>query len=144
MIYSVEKINEVSDCDTMLAAANKMKSNLELRVIGLERQIADNSENMSSLPAELANAQQAYNELVAQMATETVVLRHRQLHKKRNEVGKKIRELTERIANYGPVGLIKREQKLDFSNEQLLEVQLYIAAIETRKAELQALVPNAA
>jgi hypothetical protein len=144
MIYSVEKINNVSDCDTMLAAANKMKSNLELRVIGLERQIADNSENMSSLPTELANAQNAFNDVVAAMTTETDVIRQRSLQKKRNDLGITIRSLRERIANYGPVGFIKRQQKQDFATEQLAEIQTYITAIQARKAALQAEVPIAA
>ncbi len=53
MAYSVEKLNSVSDCDSLTKLLAKEKDDLDFRLIVLNRQIRSYTANAADLTADL-------------------------------------------------------------------------------------------
>lgn len=135
-MYNSNLIPTVADCDAVLTEVSKIKSNLLYRQLTLSRQVTSQMGDAASLPAKLTHLQAKLAS-----ATETLAMylngtkRDRQ-EKKQNSYEIEERALANKVEARGPVATLKKQYSLEFLEEQILEVDLYYAAVEMRKAAL--------
>lgn len=136
-MYSLNRITTIADCDTLLAWANKEKSELTLKKINDEYSV----ENYSSTSIEIeAILQGVIAEIAAQ---ESVIAILPEGPSKEEAIRKKTRleykrfVLTTRKENYGSVALLEKELDLDRINKELTSVETFITELTAHRGTLQ-------
>jgi hypothetical protein len=136
-MFNSSFITKVEDCDTILAEAGKIKSNLEIKLLGLQRQLTNQFAQANSLPAALTEA-------VLAMTAEGQFLNSLPPSKRRdsaelrvNDLENEIRAINAKIKNFGPVAYAKRSREIAYTESCILKINEVIAAIELRKSEIQ-------
>lgn len=136
MVYSVVKIASVQDCDLLLSWANKEKADLNFKRLSEERLTLNYSATSLEIDADL----QSVNTEIA--ATETIIATLPDGNSKEEAIKKKTRLeykkflLNNRKESYGSVALLEKELDLSRATLQLSEIDNFVDAINTRKAEL--------
>jgi len=136
MSYSIAKITTVPDCDLLLSWAAKEKANLNYKKLSEERLTNNYSETSIEIDAEL---QSVAAEIAA---TETVIATLPEGNSKEDAIKKKTKLeykkflLNNRKESYGAVALLEKELDLSRVTLELGEIDAFVAAITTRKAEL--------
>ena len=136
MLYSIAKITTVPDCDLFLSWAAKEKANLNYKKLSEERLTNNYSETSIEIDAEL---QSVAAEIAA---TETVIATLPEGNSKEDAIKKKTKLeykkflLNNRKESYGAVALLEKELDLSRVTLELGEIDAFVAAITTRKAEL--------
>ena len=136
MLYSIAKITTVPDCDLLLSWAAKEKANLNYKKLSEERLTNNYSETSIEIDAEL---QSVAAEIAA---TETVIATLPEGNSKEDAIKKKTKLeykkflLNNRKESYGAVALLEKELDLSRVTLELGEIDAFVAAITTRKAEL--------
>ncbi|SHJ03501.1 hypothetical protein [Flavobacterium terrae] len=135
-MYSFNKITLASDCDVLLAWAEKEKADLAFKKFSEERITA----NYSSTSVEIEAVLQGV--LAEISAVQTVIDVLPEGPTKENEIKRKIRLeykkflLENRKDSYGSVALLEKELDLERINKELAEVDLFITGITAHKATL--------
>ncbi|GAA4771053.1 MULTISPECIES: hypothetical protein [Flavobacterium] len=135
-MYSFNKITLASDCDVLLAWAEKEKADLAFKKFSEERITA----NYSSTSVEIEAVLQGV--LAEISAVQTVIDVLPEGPTKENEVKRKVRLeykkflLENRKDSYGSVALLEKELDLERINKELTEVDLFITGITAHKATL--------
>lgn len=136
MLYSIAKITTVPDCDLLLSWAAKEKADLNYKKLSEERLTNNYSETSIEIDAEL---QSVAAEIAA---TETVIATLPEGNSKEDAIKKKTKLeykkflLNNRKESYGAVALLEKELDLSRVTLELGEIDAFVAAITTRKAEL--------
>ena len=137
-MYSVENLTEVTDCDMLLTLSQKEKADLEFKKLSAERLTTRYSENSVEIEATLQG-------VIAELeAVDTILAVVPEGPTRDDLVNRKTRLeykkflLENRKASYGAVALLEKEMDLARINREILEVDTFIAAVNTRKAELEA------
>ncbi len=136
MEYSVSALTTVADCDLVSTMATKEKNELLFRKTALERKQTIYTENsvevqaeLTAVNAELAAEQTIIATLPSGTSKDKAVKRAKQLEYKQFL-------LTSRKVDYGAVALLNKELDTSLVDKQLLELDIFIEAITTRKAAL--------
>jgi hypothetical protein len=136
MSYSVNKITTIADCDLLLAWAAKEKADLNFKKLSEERLTTNYSTASIEIEAELQSV------LTEITATETIIAALPAGNSREDAVKKKVRLeykkflLENRKESYGVVALLEKELDLTTVTSNLAEIDVFIAAITTRKAAL--------
>ncbi len=136
MNYSVEKLTTPTDCDTLMAMANKEKSALEFRKLSLER----NRESYLGRSTQLATDISLVNSEIAAFTTILAGLPDGETKEdtisRKKKLEYRLFTLQEQNDNYGVVALLEKEMEISLTEKQLAEIALFSQAIATRKAAL--------
>lgn len=136
MSYSVNLLISVAECNLVLAAAAKEKSDLDYQQDGIERQI----ENYATTGSEIDVLLAAINAEIVALQNIIVALPAGTL--KDENVGKLKKAeynqylLTKRDKNYGSMALLDKQLELEKKVQHAIVLDGYIAAVAGRKAEL--------
>jgi hypothetical protein len=136
MNYSIANLTQVADCNVLLSWAAKEKADLDFKRLSDERLTSKYGETAQELDAVLQGV------LAELSATETIIsvlpdgpTKDDALNKKTRLEYKKFLIET-RKESYGTVALLEKEMDLARILQELNEVEAFIAAIESKKAQL--------
>ncbi len=138
MNYSVNNLTQVSDCDALLAWAAKEKADLTYKKISEERLTTKFAETSQELEAVLQGV------LAEMAATDTIISVLPEGPSKEDALNKKTRLeykkflLENRKESYGVVALLEKEMDLARVNQEIAEVEAFMAAIDAKKQTLSA------
>jgi hypothetical protein len=136
MNYSVQTLTQVADCNQLLAWASKEKADLNFKKLSDERLTTRFAETAQELDAVLQGV------LAELAATETIISVLPEGPSKEDALNKKTRLeykkflLETRRESYGTVALLEKEMDLARVNQELVEVETFMVAIEEKKASL--------
>lgn len=136
MNYSVSNLTQVSDCDVLLAWAQNEKADLTFRKLSVERLTNRYAETSVEVSTELQG-------VIAELAAiDSFIAILPDGPSKEEALDKKTRLeykrflLENRRDSYGVVALLEKEMDLGRVEQELVEVDVFIAAIEAKKATL--------
>ena len=136
MNYSVAQLATVQECDAVLAIAGKEKADLQFRHTSVQRQQANYTESsviisteLSAVKAELDAYASIMNSLPEGPAKEEALLKQKKLEYRQFL-------LTERQDDYGSVALLEKQMELGQLEQQLAELDVFLAAVQARRAAL--------
>ncbi len=138
MNYSVNNLNAVADCNSLLSWAAREKADLNYKKLSDERLTSRFAETSLELNADLQGV------LAELAATDTVISILPEGPSKEDAINKKTRLeykkflLETRIESYGTVALLEKEMDLARVLQELIEVDTFVTTIEARKTQLQA------
>lgn len=138
MSYSVQNLSEVTDCEMLITLSQKERADLEFKKLSAERLTAKYGENSVEIESTLQG-------VVAELEAVNTILavvpegptKDDLLNRKTKLEYKKFL-LENRKASYGAVALLEKEMDLARINGEIVEVDVFINAIQHRKAELEA------
>jgi hypothetical protein len=136
MAYSVNGITQIADCDVLLTWAQKEKADLTFQQLSEDRLTTKFATTSVEVQVIL---QSVLSELAA---LESVLAVLPEGPTKVNELKRKVKLeykkflLENRKESYGAVALLQKELDLQRINQELDEVDVFIAAITARKAAL--------
>jgi hypothetical protein len=136
MIYSIATLTTVAECDSVLAVAEKEKKDLLFRKTSLERQKDAYSLNGQENDEELLATETELTALQGVVSTLPEGKTKADNEKRIRRLDLKKFLLTQKDKDYGSVALLVREFDLGMLNKELEEVEVFIAAINARKAVL--------
>lgn len=136
MNYSISSLTQVADCNALVAWAVKEKADLTYKRITNERLSQKYAETSVGLDAEIQG-------VIAEIAaTETIIAalpegpsKEVQLDKKTTLEYRKF-VLENRKENYGTVALLQKESELGRIEQEITEVDAFVAAVEEKKTTL--------
>lgn len=144
MFYSLNSIQTVEDCDTILTTFGKIKSNLMVRKMSIERQIETANVQGIAWPARkvyLENwmpAMTTYAEGLPEGNEKKLITMSL------NDADDELRALNEKMIKLKPEDYLLREQKLQYTIDEITEVTNLIDGVTVRKSEIQTSTPSAA
>ena len=136
MKYTVSLLTTVPDCQALVNIATSEKESLEFRKTGLQRQRRTATVNASEVETELVsvNAELAVLQTMLGSLPEgpnkSKVLRDL----KRAEYKKFV--LEDRKENYGVIALLQKEYDIACVDEEIVQTEGFITALNTRMVEL--------
>ena len=136
IMYSLNKITTVADCNVLLTWAEKEKSDLTFKQLSVERVAVNYSSTSIEIDAVLQGV------LAELTAIETIISTLAEGPTKEDLVKKKTRLeykkflLENRRESYGSVALLEKELDLERINKELDEVEGFIITITDHKATL--------
>jgi len=137
MMYSTQHLTQVADCNILLAMATKEKADLTFKKLSDERMTVRFTQTALELDA-------ALQAVIAELsAIETIINMLPDGPTKDDALDKKTRlefkqfTIESRRENYGTVALLEKEMDLARVDQELNEVEAFIAAIETKKSQLE-------
>ena len=136
MNYSVQNLTQVADCNVLLTWAAKEKADLNFKKIFDERLTVKFAETSQELNAVLQG-------LLAELAaTETIISVLPEGTSRDEAVNKKTRLeykkflLETRRGSYGAIALLEKEMELARVEQEIEEVDAFMAAVEVKRAAL--------
>ncbi|NNT71684.1 hypothetical protein HKT18_05580 [Flavobacterium sp. IMCC34852] len=138
MNYSISNLTLVADCNSLLAWAAREKADLNYKKITIERVAQKYAETSVGLDAEIQGviAEIAANDTIISVLPEGPTKEEALDKKVRLEYKKFV--LENRKENYGTVALLQKESELGRIDQQILEVDAFVAAVEARVLALAA------
>jgi hypothetical protein len=138
MSYSLQRITTIQDCDLLLDSGNTEKSELEFRILSLQRQKVSYSTNSFEVSTELQLVQ---NQLAGVNSVLTVLPDGNDkdaatIKKVKYEL--QLLVLNQRQKSYGNLALIDKELDLARAESQMASIDDYLTQVTARKAELSA------
>ncbi len=138
MSYSLNKITTIEDCDLLIENANNEKSELEFRILSLQRQKESYSNNSFEVSTELQLVQNQLDGVNSVLAVlpdgndkdEAII--------KKAKYELQLLVLNRRQKAYGTIALLDKELDLERAESQMASIDDYLAQIEARKIELNA------
>lgn len=136
MIYSLSNITEVADCDVLLTWAGKEKADLNFKKLSEERLTAKYADTSVELEAILQGvlAELAASETILAVLPEGPTKEAEKRKKTRLEYKKFLLET--RKESYGAVALLQKQLDLAMVEQEIVEVDAFIAAVTAHKATL--------
>jgi hypothetical protein len=138
MNYSISSLMQVADCDSLVAWAAREKADLNYKKITIERVAQKYAETSVGLDAEIQG-------VIAEIAaTEIIIAALPEGPSRETAVDKKVTleyrkfVLENRKENYGTVALLQKESELGRIDQELAEVDAFMAAVEARRLSLAA------
>lgn len=136
MNYSVQNLTQVADCDVLLSWAQKEKADLTFRKLSVERL----TDRYAETSVEVATQLQGVIAELAAVDSYIAILpdgpiKDEALDKKTRLEYKKFL-LEGRVESYGVVALLEKQMDLGRVEQEIAEVDAFVAAVEARKAAL--------
>lgn len=138
MDYSISNLTQVTDCDALVAWAVKEKADLNYKKITYERLTQKYAETSIGLDAEIQG-------VIAEIAAlETIIPALPEGPSKEAQRDKKTRlefrlfVLENRKENFGTVALLQKQSELGRIDQEIAEVDAFVAEVEARKLSLAA------
>jgi len=138
MNYSISSLMQVADCDSLVAWAAREKADLNYKKITIERVAQKYAETSVGLDAEIQG-------VIAEIAaTEIIIAALPEGPSRETAMDKKVTleyrkfVLENRKENYGTVALLQKESELGRIDQELAEVDAFMAAVEARRLSLAA------
>ncbi|MEO5776682.1 MAG: hypothetical protein ABIQ27_07235 [Flavobacterium sp.] len=135
-MYTITNLTQVADCNALLAWAGREKADLAFKKLSDERLTARFADTSQELDAVLQG-------VIAELAaTETIIAVLPDGPTKDEAINKKTRLeykkflLETRRESYGVVALLEKEMDLARVNQEIVEVDTFIATIETHRDSL--------
>lgn len=138
IMYSLNKITTVADCDVLLTWAEKEKSDLTFKQLSVERVTVNYSSTSIEIDAVMQGVIAEINAIDTIMSTLAEGPTKEDLVKKKTRLEYKRFLLENRKESYGSVALLEKELDLERINKELDEVDGFITTITTHKASLAA------
>jgi len=136
MNYTVQNLTQVADCDVLLSWAQKEKADLTFRKLSVERLTdryaetsVEEATQLQGVIAELA----AVDSYIAILPDGPI--KDEAVDKKTRLEYKKFL-LEGRVESYGVVALLEKQMDLGRVEQEIAEVDAFVAAVEARKAAL--------
>lgn len=136
MSYSFNSITTVADCDKLLLLANNEKSDIMYSIDTITRRInsittgaADLTEDIATAQGKLATAEAIIANVPDGETKENAIT-----DRMKQEV--RLRELNDRIENYGVVSLLQRENELQVQSAALDRQEIFITEIQNRRSQI--------
>lgn len=136
MNYTVQNLTQVADCDVLLSWAQKEKADLTFRKLSVERL----TDRYAETSVEVATQLQGVIAELAAVDSYIAILPDGPI--KDEAVDKKTRLeykkflLEGRVESYGVVALLEKQMDLGRVEQEIAEVDAFVAAVEARKAAL--------
>lgn len=136
MNYTVQNLTQVADCDVLLSLAQKEKADLTFRKLSVERL----TDRYAETSVEVATQLQGVIAELAAVDSYIAILPDGPI--KDEAVDKKTRLeykkflLEGRVESYGVVALLEKQMDLGRVEQEIAEVDAFMAAVEARKAAL--------
>ena len=136
MNYTVQNLTQVADCDVLLSWAQKEKADLTFRKLSVERL----TDRYAETSVEVATQLQCVIAELAAVDSYIAILPDGPI--KDEAVDKKTRLeykkflLEGRVESYGVVALLEKQMDLGRVEQEIAEVDAFVAAVEARKAAL--------
>ncbi|WP_412476409.1 hypothetical protein [Flavobacterium sp. TBRC 19031] len=136
MNYSVQNLTQVADCDVLLSLAQKEKADLTFRKLSVERL----TDRYAETSVEIATQLQGVIAELAAVDSYIAILpdgpiKDEALDKKTRLEYKKFL-LEGRVESYGVVALLEKQMDLGRVEQEIAEIDAFMATIEARKAAL--------
>jgi len=136
MNYSVQNLTQVADCDVLLSLAQKEKADLTFRKLSVERL----TDRYAETSVEVATQLQGVIAELAAVDSYIAILpdgpiKDEALDKKTRLEYKKFL-LEGRVESYGVVALLEKQMDLGRVEQEIAEIDAFMAAVEARKAAL--------
>jgi hypothetical protein len=129
---------QVADCDSLVAWAAREKADLNYKKITIERVAQKYAETSVGLDAEIQG-------VIAEIAaTEIIIAALPEGPSRETAMDKKVTleyrkfVLENRKENYGTVALLQKESELGRIDQELAEVDAFMAAVEARRLSIAA------
>jgi chaperonin cofactor prefoldin len=135
-MINTEIISSVSDCDTILADANQMKSSIETRIMSLNRQMSNYLDQAVKLPSQLLKIQTNLAAFNAQLATLAPGDRREDMQIRINNLENEERAVADRIKRFGPLEYLGKSRSLAYDTANLDKMVEIITAVQDRKTAL--------
>ncbi len=138
MGYSFSKITKVEDCDALLLKAEKVKNDLEFKLLNMKREINSSGKRAVALPNEISGLQAKIQKLEVEISASP------EGHNKRNALQLqsmkeiKLRAALQQLARSGPEAHVMKLANHDYATEYLIEVNVLIDGLIQRRAQLAA------
>jgi len=136
MLYSFNLVTLASECDSLIAIAERDKLNLLARKQYLTTRTENYVENIQENTAELARLNAERDELTNIIAGMEEGLKKEKEITKQMEVEIRIRRINEKTTKVTPVTQVEREYDLVQLDAQLQEIEAFIVAITAHKNTL--------
>ncbi|NJL13363.1 MAG: hypothetical protein HC913_10415 [Microscillaceae bacterium] len=136
MEYSFNQLTTVADCDALLALAGKEKADLEFKQLSLRRSRDSYLERSTQLNSDIQVGESelaALNTVIAGLPEGEI---KEDNENRRTRLQFRLFTLNESLEKYGSVALLEKEMEMGLVEKQLEELQLFITALENRKASL--------
>lgn len=138
MSYSLNKITTTEDCDLLLENGNNEKSELDFRILSLQRQKESYATNSFEVSTELQLVQNQLDGVNSVLAVlpdgndkdEAII--------KKAKYELQLLVLNRRQKSYGTIALLEKELDLERAESQMASIDDYLAQIANRKTELSA------
>jgi len=136
MNYTVQNLTQVADCDVLLSWDQKGKDDLTFRKLSVERL----TDRYAETSVEVATQLQGVIAELAAVDSYIAILPDGPI--KDEAVDKKTRLeykkflLEGRVESYGVVALLEKQMDLGRVEQEIAEVDAFVAAVEARKAAL--------
>lgn len=136
MNYTVQNLTQVADCDVLLSLAQKEKADLTFRKLSVIRL----TDRYAETSVEVATQLQGVIAELAAVDSYIAILPDGPI--KDEAVDKKTRLeykkflLEGRVESYGVVALLEKQMDLGRVEQEIAEVDAFMAAVEARKATL--------
>lgn len=138
MIYSLQNLTQTVDCDVLLSRAQKRRADLNHKRYSEESLTARYGETSEEIEA-------ALQVTIAEIAAQTIMIdglpdgpvKAKYVYEREQKKFKKL-VLEHRLESYGVLALIEQELDLGTLEQQIEEVDVFIAAVNARKLELAA------
>ena len=138
MNYSISNLTLVADCNSLLAWAAREKADLNYKKITIERVSQKYAETSVGLDAELQGviAEIAANDTIISVLPEGPTKEEALDKKVRLEYKKFV--LENRKENFGTVALLQKQSELGRIEQEIVEVDAFVVAVEARVLALAA------
>lgn len=138
MDYSLHNLTQLVECDVLLNRAQKRRADLNHKKYSEESLSARYGETSSEIEASL-------RVVIAEIAAETTIIdsmpegptRDAHIFRKKQLEYKQL-VLEHRLESYGVVALLEQEMDVKLVDQQIEEVDAFIAAVSVRKEQLAA------
>jgi hypothetical protein len=136
-MFNSSIITKVDDCNTILAEASQIKSNLEIKLLSQQRQMENQLELALELPTKLDEANFSLSIQQQFMTGPLPESRKKRAEYRANDYENEIRALEARIQNNGPASYASRSREVACTIGCIDKINEVITAVEARKTELQ-------
>ncbi|MCP9750689.1 hypothetical protein [Ferruginibacter sp. HRS2-29] len=136
MNYSLLKLETIEACDQKLAELTLEKEDLNVKRVQLVRRHTAAEVTAPQVTTQIAEVQLEINGLDAMIATyPDGDLKNEYLAKRSSKVAR-LNALTQRLEGFNDMALLDQEYEVNCIDRSLVETDVFIAAINGRKAEL--------
>jgi hypothetical protein len=136
MDYSVLLLKTVPDCDSLIAIVNTKKADLEFKKYQLEKKRTTTTTTSADRDTEIPSTQAEIAAYQNTLLTLVDVEARKGIQSKLTRAEYKLFTLTERRESYGVLAMLELEFDVNCVANDLVEVDAFLLALNTRKAEL--------
>jgi hypothetical protein len=136
MIYSITKVTNVADCNSLIASAELERDEISFRKQQHERQYKSINNGTVGVDVELTAVSAEIDSLEGTIATMDEGPGKKLLNARLTKLNFKKFTLIERRDKYGIFALLEKECEINRTEQELVVSTAYIAALEARTLEL--------